>query len=109
MPPIYYNWACCVTSVSNDLLEQNKKLLEEKVNEIAAEAGAASNDHEYSARVKFCIDELNKLIDKGLKFFPSSKSPSEVENKLPDFSKNTIEEMLPDVKKIPEKTSESSK
>ncbi|MCI5225173.1 MAG: hypothetical protein D3918_00600 [Candidatus Electrothrix sp. AX2] len=95
-------------NLSNDLLEKHKKLLEDQVKEIAADAGADENDHEYLERIKFCIDELNQLIDKGLKFFPSSKSPSEVQSKLPDFSKNTIEEMLPDVKKLPEKTSENT-
>lgn len=95
-------------NLSNDLLENHKKLLEGQVKEIAADAGADENDHEYLERIKFCIDELNQLIDKGLKFFPASKSPSEIQSKLPDFSKNTIEEMLPDVKKLPEKTSEDT-
>lgn len=95
-------------NLSNDLLEKHKRLLEDQVKEIAVYAGADDNDHEYLGRIKFCIDELNQLIDKGLKFFPASKSPSEVQSKLPDFSKNTIEEMLPDVKKLPEKTSENT-
>ncbi|MCW5212995.1 hypothetical protein VU04_08800 [Desulfobulbus sp. TB] len=94
-------------NLSNSLLEHHKRLLEDKAKEIAADAGADDNDHEYIERIKFCIDELNQLIDKGLKFFPSSKSPNEVQTKLPDFSKNKLEEMLPDVKKLPEKTSEN--
>ena len=95
-------------NLGNSLSEHSKKLLEDQAKEIAADAGADENDHEYLERIKFCIDELNQLIDKGLKFFPASKSPSEIQSKLPDFSKNTIEEMLPDVKKLPEKTSEDT-
>ncbi|MCI5179229.1 MAG: hypothetical protein D3911_07890 [Candidatus Electrothrix sp. AW3_4] len=94
--------------LSRSLSEDYKKLLEDQAKKIATDAGADENDHEYLGRIKFCIDELKQLIDKGLKFFPSSKSPSEIQSKLPDFSKNTIEEMLPDVKKLPEKTSENT-
>ena len=93
-------------NLSNQFLEENKKLLEEQAKGIAAEAGAG-NDHEYPERVKYVIKELTDLIDKGLKFFPASTSPSEIQSKLPDFTKNSIEEMLPEVKMLSEKTSET--
>ncbi|WP_417914078.1 hypothetical protein [Candidatus Electronema sp. JM] len=94
-------------NLSKQLLDENGRLLEEQAAKIAFEAGAEKNNQEYISRVKFCINELNVLIDKGLKFFPSSTSPSEIKNKLPDFSKNNIEEMLPEIKKLPEKTLKS--
>ncbi|CAK8721173.1 MAG: hypothetical protein CDV28_14610 [Candidatus Electronema aureum] len=96
--------------LSNQLIEENKKQLDEQAIKIAKEAGAVPEDkdyHEYSQRVKFCITEIDELVKLGLKFFPASTSPNEIQRKLPDFSKNSIEEMLPDIKKLPEKTSES--
>ncbi|MCW5200751.1 hypothetical protein VU07_02920, partial [Desulfobulbus sp. F4] len=92
-------------NLGRQLLEENKRLLEEQAKGIAAEAGA-DNEHEYIERVKYGIKELTDLIDKGLKFFPASISPSEIKSKLPDFTKNSIEEMLPEVKMLSEKTSE---
>lgn len=95
-------------NLSKELLEKNRKLLlEEQAVQIADEAGAKNNP-EYIERVKFCINELNILIDKGLKFFPVSISPSEIQSKLPNFSRSNIEEMIPEMKKIPERTSESA-
>ncbi|MCW5198720.1 hypothetical protein VU06_03110, partial [Desulfobulbus sp. F3] len=57
-------------NLGRQLLEENKRLLEEQAKGIAAEAGA-DNEHEYIERVKYGIKELTDLIDKGLKFFPA--------------------------------------
>lgn len=95
-------------SLSSELLEKNKQLLDSQTNDIAREAGAEGEDREYCEKIKYSIDEISKLIEKGLQFFPSSKSPSEIATKLPDFSKNSLEEMLPEVKKLPEEASENN-
>lgn len=95
-------------SLSSELLEKNKQLLDSQTNDIAREAGAKEGDRKYCEKIKYSIDEISKLIDKGLQFFPSSKYPSEIVTKLPDFSKNSLEEMLPEVKKLPEEASENN-
>jgi len=91
-------------NLSEELLNKSRQMLDEEAIKIANQAGVKDSDKEYSRRIKYCINEISELIDKGLKFFPSSKSPSEIETKLPDFSKNSVEEMLSDVKRLPEET-----
>lgn len=97
---------------SNKLLdimeEERKKQLDKQAKKISKEAGADENDNEYNQMVKLCITEIDELVKSGIKFFPSSTSPSEIKRIFPDFSKNSIEEMLPEVKRLPEKTSEST-
>ena len=81
------------------LLENTNILFDKMVKEEINKAGISNNDHEYFKRFKYCVDETNKLIDKGLQFFPASKSPDEVKVNFPDFTK-AIKDMLPEVLKL---------
>ena len=98
--------------ITNDMLEglgkQLSDRLEEQIKEqilsISKEAGATASDKEYQERIKHCIKETSSLIDKGLQFFPSTKSPNDIISKLPDFTKNNIEDMIPRRSELPEKT-----
>ena len=94
-------------SFGKQLQQQTDNLLRGQVQHIMEEAGADADDHEYSERIKYCINETAELIDKGLQFFPSTQSPNDIKNKLPDFSKSKIEEMLPKVKELPDVADES--
>jgi len=99
--------------ITNDMLENLGNQLKDKLDEqlkeqillITKEAGAPIKDKEYQERIKHCIKETSELIDKGLKFFPASKSPNELISKFPDFSKTNIEDMIEKRKELPEETS----
>ena len=80
-------------------------LLENDVKTVMHNAGAPEEDKEYFERIKYCVSEMNSLIDKGLQFFPASKSPNEVKSIFPDFSKSGFDKMLPKLQEIPEKAS----
>ena len=92
----------------NEQLSSNlKTLLENDIRSVMQRAGAPEDDQDYFERIKYCITEITSLIDKGLQFFPASKSPNEIKSIFPDFSKSGFDEMLPKLEEIPEKASSS--
>lgn len=101
--------------ITNDMLENLNKQLCSNLNtfsdnyikSVMKRAGAPDNDKEYFERIKYCINEITSLIDKGFQFFPASKSPNEIKSVFPDFSKSGFDEMLPKLEEIPEKASPS--
>jgi len=88
-------------SLADELKKQTNTQFEAMIKENAQKAGIDSNNHEYFERYKFCVTEIGKLIDRGLQFFPSSKSPNEIKSTLPDFTKS-INNMLPEALKLEE-------
>jgi hypothetical protein len=99
--------------ITNDMLENISKqlssnldtLLENDIKSLMQRAGAPDTDKEYFERIKYCVNEMTGLIDKGLQFFPASKSPNEIKSIFPDFSKSGFDEMLPKLVEIPENAS----
>ena len=89
-----------IERLSEEMLAQSSKLIDDKMSEFIQEAGIDKKDNEYFERYKNCVSILTELIDKGLKFFPSTKSPNDIKSILPDFSKDDIKEMLPEILKI---------
>ena len=89
-----------IERLSEEMLAQSSKLIDDKMSEFIQEAGVDKKDNEYFERYKNCVSILTELIDKGLKFFPSTKSPNDIKSILPDFSKDDIKEMLPEILKI---------
>jgi len=89
-----------IERLSQEILAQSNKLINAKMSEFIQEAGIDKKDNEYLERYKHCVSILTELIDKGLKFFPSTKSPNDIKSVLPDFSKDDIKEMLPEILKI---------
>lgn len=89
-----------IEKLSQQTLAQSSKLINAKMSEFIQEAGIDKEDNEYLERYKLCVSILNELIDKGLKFFSSTKSPNAIKSVLPDFSKDDIKEMLPEILKI---------
>jgi len=90
-----------IERLSQEILAQSNKLINAKMSEFIQEVGIDKKDNEYLERYKHCVSILTELIDKGLKFFPSTKSPNDIKSVLPDFSKDDIKEMLPEILKIP--------
>lgn len=89
-----------IERLSQEILAQSNKLINAKMSEFIQEVGIDKKDNEYLERYKHCVSILTELIDKGLKFFPSTKSPNDIKSVLPDFSKDDIKEMLPEILKI---------
>ena len=89
-----------IERLSEEMLAQSSKLIDDKMSEFIQEAGIDKKDNEYFERYKNCVSILTELIDKGLKFFPSTKSTNDIKSILPDFSKDDIKEMLPEILKI---------
>ncbi|MCD6366662.1 MAG: hypothetical protein J7L46_03880 [Bacteroidales bacterium] len=95
-----------IENLSGQLSNNLDNLLEEQTQSIFEQAEADPKDQEYNKRIKYCIKETSKLINKGLQFFPASKAPSELKSSFPDFRKKSIEDMIPKRKEIPEETSD---
>jgi hypothetical protein len=93
-----------VLSQMEDLAKHDLEFLKDKqINEIISKYKISENeDPEYFSRIKFAIDETNKLINKGMEFFPSSTATQEIKDTLPDFTKN-IQDMLPKIKQLENK------
>ena len=73
---------------------------DKKIKENMLTADIEEEDNEYFERYKYCMSELSKLVESGMQFFPSSKSPDEIKTTLPDFSQKNIKDMLPESLKI---------
>lgn len=86
--------------MSNQLLKNTDKFVDKKIKEKMVNIGIDEKDNEYFERYKYCMSELSKLVEKGLQFFPSSKSPDEIKTTLPDFSQKKISDMLPESLRI---------
>lgn len=94
--------------ITNDLFEQlasqlqknTENFINNKIKENMVDMKGENIDNEYFERYKFCVNEMGKLIDKGMKFFPSSKSPNDIKSTLPDFSQKDLKDMLPETQKI---------
>jgi hypothetical protein len=94
-------------NLNDQLSESLKKTLDSQAQEVMMKAGAPDTDKEYFERVKYCIKEISSLIDKGLQFFPSSVTPTEVKSVFPDFTRSNPGEMIPEMKEITENSDEN--
>lgn len=70
-----------------DLVNANKKLLKDLVNQEAENLSQEHNlsDGEYVQRLVYAINSLANLIQKGAEIHPSLKAPEKTEEAFPDF------------------------
>lgn len=87
-------------NLTKDLREDYKKTRDQQVEEISKQAECPGDEKEYDQRINHSIEKMIELIDKGLKFFPSSKSPNDIKSLLPDFSKTKLDDMLSESKML---------
>jgi len=87
-------------TLSKELDSELKSNLSQNAIEIAKEACDNPPDHEYTERVKYCINEMKDLVDSGMRLFLTKDAEPGIQSRFPDFSKPLIEQMIPEIKKI---------
>jgi len=96
-----------VEAYDKDANEYYDNLKSAQVEKMFKDAHLKTVDNEFRKRVKVSFDRGLKLLEQGVQFFPSSKAPDEIKNKIPDFTK-PLNNMLPKLKELTEETEKKS-
>ncbi len=67
--------------------EQLDAMFEQRIDQIASEAGAPESDHEYRQRLKHSLRLFSDLVQRGLEVEPALLAPTEVRSQFPQPAK----------------------